>query len=56
MIVVNAFIKKSVYRNGCTASWHRRSRGGDQRVHAPHQSFRKYSHFVVCEAFFWTKI
>jgi len=28
MIVVNAFIKKSVYRNGCTASWHRRSRGG----------------------------
>jgi len=26
MIVINAFIKKSVNRNGCTA-WHRRSQG-----------------------------
>jgi len=33
MIVVNAFIKKSVSRNGCTA-WHRRSQGG-QRGHVP---------------------
>jgi len=30
MILVNAFIKKSVNRNGC-AAWHRRSQGG-QRV------------------------
>jgi len=27
MIVVNAFIKKDVSLNGCTA-WHRRSQGG----------------------------
>jgi len=33
MIVVNAFIKKSVNRNGC-AAWHRRSQGGE-RGHAP---------------------
>jgi len=44
MIVVNAFIKKSVNRSGCTA-WHRRSQGG-QKVHAP-QMFRKYSDFVL---------
>jgi len=34
MVVVNAFIKKSVNRNSCTA-WHRRSQGGGQRVHGP---------------------
>ena len=33
MIVVNAFMKKSVNRNGCTA-WHRRSRGS-KRAMAP---------------------
>jgi len=33
MIVVNAFIKNNVNRNGCTA-WHRRSKGGGQRDHA----------------------
>jgi len=34
MIVVNAFIKKSINRNGCTA-WNRRSQDGGQRGHAP---------------------
>jgi len=35
MIVVNAFIKRSVTRNGCTA-WHRRSQAmRGQRVHGP---------------------
>jgi len=33
MVVVNAFIKKRVNRNGCTAC-HRRSQGG-QRGHDP---------------------
>ena len=35
MIVVNAFIKKCVNRNGCT-DWHRRSQGM-QRGHEPHK-------------------
>ena len=35
MIVVNAFIKKCVNRNGCT-DWHRRSQGM-QRGHDPHK-------------------
>jgi len=50
MIVVNAFIKKSVNRNGCTA-WHRRSQGGPKGPWPP-QMFKKYSHFVLGEAFF----
>jgi len=45
MIVVNAFIKKSVNRNGFTA-WHRRSQAGDKGYMAL-LIFRKYSHFVL---------
>jgi len=41
MIVVNAFIKKSVNRNGCTA-WHMRSQGGTKGAIAPKQFLENY--------------
>jgi len=50
MIVVNAFINKSVNRNGCTA-WHRPSQGGSKGP-CPPKMLRKYSQFVLWEAFF----
>jgi len=35
MIVVNAFIKKTVNWNGCTV-WHRPNQGGTEGTYPPH--------------------
>jgi len=46
MIVVNAFIKKNVNRNGCTA-WHTRSQGRAKGAMFSPKIFGKYSRFVL---------